>query len=148
MTEQINVSEEEIKKIDEQVAQKQAEELKRLSDATAKEIETKVRKELTDQQEKEKLSMKLSDLENQNKKIREEMETKLKAERDAFEARLSELEARRKGLASNESPFKEDKGNIRNGIDVDKLDYKKIEEESREAFKRYHRLPSDWGIKP
>jgi membrane protein involved in colicin uptake len=144
--EQKVVSEEEIKRVDEQVAAKQAEELKKLSEEKAKEIETKVRKEISETQEKEKIRTQLTALEEQNKKLQVEMEAKLKAERESFEARLAELEAKRKGISTNDSPFKST-ANLRNGIDVDKLDMKRVEEESREAFKRYHKLPDYWGIK-
>lgn len=140
------ISDEEIKKVEEQVAAKQAEELKKLSEQKAVEIETKVRKEIKETQEKEQVVSKLAQLEEANKKLQSEMESKLKAEREAFETKIAELEAKRKGVSANESPFK-DASNLRNGIDVDKLDMKRIEEESREAFKRYHGLPSNWGIK-
>lgn len=139
------ISDEEIKKVEEQVAAKQAEELKKLSEAKAVEIENKVRKEIKDTQEKEQVISKLAQLEEANRKLQSDMESRLKAERDAFEAKIAELEAKRKGIADNDSPFKD--ANIRNGIDVDKLDLKRVEEESREAFKRYHGLPGDWGIK-
>jgi membrane protein involved in colicin uptake len=126
------ISDEEIRKVEEQVASKQAEELKKLSEAKAVEIETKVRKEIKDTQEKEHVTSKLVQLEEANKKLQSEMESRLKAEREAFEARIADLEAKRKGVSINDSPFK-DASNLRNGIDVDKLDLKRIEEESREA---------------
>lgn len=147
MSEEKVISQEQLDQIEAEIKAKQAEELKKISDAKAVEIEEKVRKELTEKQEREAQLKRLSDLEVQNQNIRKEMEEKLKAERESFEKRLQELEATRKGIADVKSPFQEPSGNIKKGIDVDKLDLARVEAESKEAFKRHFGLPGHWGEK-
>ncbi|RLI53853.1 MAG: hypothetical protein DRP09_14655 [Candidatus Thorarchaeota archaeon] len=159
MAEEIKVSEEELAKIEAEVKSRQAEELQKQSETQAKEIENKVRTELTDKAEKEALQKEIIDMkESQAKtledmgKEREEALIKAKADREAFEKRLQELEATRKGLSKNDSPFNQTNNeNIKvvdgKEIDVSKLDMKEIEKESGKAFMEYHNVPSHaWNI--
>lgn len=141
------IPKEELDKIESMVAAKQAEELSKLSESKAKEIEEKVRREMTDKAEKENQNKRIQELEEQNKKTQVEMEAKIKAEREAFDKRLQELENVKKGIVNTENPFSNNAPNLRNGIDVDKLDMKRVEEDSRKAFVEHFRLPSDFGTK-
>lgn len=146
MSEEKVISQEDLSKIEAEIKNKQAEELKKLSDAKAVEIEEKVRKEMSEKQEKELQSKRLSELELQNKKLHEDMETRLKQEREAFESRIRELEATRKAVSDVKSPFQESP-TLKNGIDVNKLDLVEVEKQSKEAFKRHFGLPHHWGEK-
>lgn len=150
----IKISEEELQKIEVEVKNRQAEELKKNSEAQASEIETKVRAELTEKAEKEALQKKITELEETQAKTiedlgkeKEEALAKAKADREAFEKRLQELEATKKGLAKNESPFnQEENKNLKTlpdgtQVDVSKLDMKEIEKQSRDAFMERHGIP-------
>jgi len=150
----IKVSEEELAKIEAEVKTRQAEELQKTSEAQAKDIETKVRAELSEKAEKEALLKEIADMkESQAKTIedmakeREEALATAKADREAFEKRLEEIEATPKGLAKNDSPFNQSNNeNIKvidgKEIDISKLDMKEIEKKSQEAFMKHHGIPT------
>lgn len=142
------IDKETVAKVEAEIRSKQAEELRKLSDAKAVEIEARVRQEMSERAEKEAQAKKLVELENQNKQLKEEMDAKMKSDREAFEKRLQELENTKKAIADTKSPFAEEKKpNMVKGIDVDKLDLVETERLSKEAFKQHFRLPADWGEK-
>ena len=142
------IDKEAIAKVEAEIRSKQADELRKMSDAKAVEIEARVRQEMTIKAERESQAKKMIELENQNKQLKEEMDAKMKSDREAFEKRLQELENTKKAFADTKSPFTDEKkGTMVKGIDVDKLDLVETERLSKEAFKQHFRLPGDWGEK-
>lgn len=154
MSEEKKVSQEEIDAVEKQIKQRQAEELKKISEQQASEIEAKVRKDFEAQKKEEELQKKLEELSKQKEEIQKAMDEKLKAEREAFEKRLEELEGKKKGLSLNQSPFQQNGGEKKNvkiidgiEVDIDNLDLKAIEEESRKAWMRHAGITDpNWGI--
>ncbi|HEY9704672.1 MAG TPA: hypothetical protein V6C58_19680 [Allocoleopsis sp.] len=148
------ITEEDIKKIESEVAKKQAEALKLKADEQAKEIEAKVRKEMEAKLEADKLREQLKKQEEDLKKFREEQDAKLKAQEEAFRKQLEDALATKKGIASNESPFKDNNSNLvtlQDGkqVDVNKLNHEEIEEQSRLAFmQRYGIQDPNFGKSP
>lgn len=146
-----SVSKEDLEIVEKEVIKRQAEALREASDKQAKEIEDKVRKEMESKMASDKLHEQVNRQELELKKLHEEQEIKLKVQQEAFEKRLQELEAVRKGVVNTQSPF-ENKPNpnvkIIDGKEVDttQLDLKEIEKQSAEEFRRYHNLPS-WYFK-
>lgn len=147
------VSKEDIAAVEAEINKAKAEELKKLSEAQASEIESRVRKDYEAKKKEEDLARELEEIKNRNNELAKQMEERLKAEREAFEKRLQELEGQKKGLSINQSPFQqttEQKKNIRviDGIevDLDKLDYEKIQELSRQEWMRQAGITNpDWG---
>lgn len=149
------ISESEIKTVEAEIAARQAEELKKLGESKAAEIEAKVKAEYEAKEKERLINDRLAKIESENKKLKEEsekllkeQEAKIKAQEDAFKAKLEEITSVKKGITTNNSPFRGDTNpeNIRiiNGIEVDitKLNNKEIESLSGERFKDKHRLPS------
>jgi hypothetical protein len=152
MEEHKNISDEEIKKIQSEIAAKQAEELSKLSESKAKEVEERVRKEMEAKMEAERLKAELAKQSEALKKLQEEQEIKMKAQQEAFEKRLQELEGQKKGIAKNESPFNSQSSNpnikVIDGIPVDlsKLDHAAIEEQSRQEWMKFVGIKDpNWG---
>jgi TolA-binding protein len=145
------VSDSDIKAIESEVVKRQAQALKDASDTQAKEIETRVRKEMEIKLESDKLKEQVDKQNEEIKKLQTEQETKLKSQQEAFEKRLQELEAVRKGTVNTQSPFdNKPNPNIKvidgKEIDTTNLDLKEIEKQSAEEFRRYHNLPN-WYFK-
>lgn len=138
------ISHEDIQKIEAEVSKKQADALKQASEAQAKEIEEKVRKDMEAKLEAEKLREKVQKQEEEFKTKLAEQEAKVKTQQEVFEKRLAELEAMRKGTVENKSPFTSNP-NVKtiDGQDVDttKLDLTEVEKQSAEAFRRHFNLP-------
>jgi hypothetical protein len=145
------LSEEEIKKIDSEIAKKQAEALNEKAKEQAIEIEARVRKEMEAKLEADKLREELTKQSEELKKYKEEQEVKSKAQEEAFKKQLEDALAVKKGIAKNESPFQQDSPTMRKlqdgtVIDVSKLDHEEVEEQSRIAFmQRFGIQDSNWG---
>jgi Ribonuclease G/E len=143
-----NISEDQLKAIETEVQKKQAEALRAASESAASAIEEKVRKEILASQEAERLKEQLKKQEEETKRLKEDTDLRFKAQEDAFAKKLAEIEAQRKGIMENKSPFNSSSNpNIKKlsdgkEIDVEKLDYREIERQSGDAFLRYHNLPS------
>ncbi len=146
MVESGKVTDEELRAIESEVAKKQAEALRETAEKTAKEVEDKVRKEMEAKLESERLRAELVKQQEAAKKYQEDTDVRLKTQQEVFEKRLQEIEAQRKGLTSNQSPF-DSKSNpnvkIIDGkeVDTEKLDLTEIEKQSAEEFKRRFNLP-------
>lgn len=138
MVDEKTITDEEFKKIEEEVSRKQAEALKVKAGEQAKEIEEKVRKEMEAKLEADKLKEQLEKQAKEIEALRTEQETRTKALEDAFKKQLEDALAQKKGVAKNESPFEQKPGMIKapdgTMIDVDNLDLKQVEEDSRKAF--------------
>lgn len=140
-----NVSDADLKAIEAEVSKKQAEALRETAEKTAKEVEDKVRKEMESKIETDKLREQIQKQQEELTKTKAETEAQLKASTEVFEKRLQELEAQRKGVVTNQSPFEKPNPNVRtiNGqeVDTEKLDLSEVEKLSAEAFKQKYRLP-------
>lgn len=147
------VTKEEIAAVEAEINKAKADELKKLSESQAADIEAKVRKDFEAKKKEEDLARELEEIKKKNEELAKQMEERLKAEREAFEKRLQEIEGQKKGLSTNQSPFQqtqEQKKNIRviDGIevDLDKLDYERIQELSRQEWMRQAGISNpDWG---
>ena len=151
MSEEKVVTDEQIKKVEAEIASKQAAELSRLSEAKAKEIEDRVRREMMEKADKEAQVKRLNDLEEANKKLKEESEARLKVATETFEKRLQELEAVKKGVVNTDNPFKNatpsQSEELYKGVKMDSTSLAEIEEMSRRAFVKTHGLPEWFGTK-
>lgn len=137
------VTDAELKSIESEVAKRQADALKATAESTAKEVESRVRKEMESKIESDRLKAELEKQQTELTKSREEMDLKLRTQQEVFEKRLQELEAQRKGIVSNQSPFDKSETTMVNGqeVDVQKLNLSEVEKASAEAFIKYHNLP-------
>jgi len=147
-----NISDEEIRKIELEIANKQAAELSKISEVKAKEVEDKVRKEMEAKMESERLRAELVKQSDTIKKLQESQEAQIKAQQEAFEKRLQELEGQKKGIVKNESPFNSQSSNpnvkVIDGIQVDvtKLDHDAVQEQSRQEWMKHVGIKDPrWG---
>lgn len=142
--------------IEAEVKRQQAAEYAKKASEDAKVIEDRVRKEMTAQQESEKLKAQLKSMEDAQKKASEDaakaktdLEAKMKAQQDEFEKKLADALAGRRGLVVNpgQNPFESQQSQsstikqLPDGQFVDLAKANEIEEESRKA------LMQAWGIK-
>jgi hypothetical protein len=138
------ISNEDIQKIEAEVSKKQADALKLASEAQAKDIELRVRKDMESKLETDHLKDQVKRQEEDFKSKLAEQETKVKVQQEVFEKRLLELEAMRKGTSENKSPFTNNPNvKVVDGQEVDttKLDLTEVEKQSAEAFRRHFGLP-------
>ena len=154
------INQEDIAVIEAAIAKEKAAEFEKFSVEKAKEIEDRVRKEMEEKLEADKLKAKLESLEAENKKLASEQEAKMKAANDAFEKRIQELEATKRGASSNNNPFSGTQNmtdpkflgkNPVTGevIDVSKLNMDEVEEQSRRAFMEKVGISNpEWGRPP
>lgn len=115
-----------IKKIEEDVLRKRDEERSKIEAELRSKIEAEIAEKAAieaarqrDEQEKKAVMEKLSALEEQNRKIAEELASRTSSKR---------------GMVMNDSPFKDDKPN---GIDSKQLNPVEVERASEQAFLNY-----------
>lgn len=147
------VSKEDIAAVEAEINKAKADELKKLSEQQATEIEARVRKDFESKKKEEDLARELEDIKKKNDELAKQMEERLRTEREAFEKRLQELEGQKKGLSTNQSPFQQTADKTKNvrvidgiEVDLDKLDYDRIQELSRQEWMRQAGITNpDWG---
>lgn len=153
MSEERIVTEDQIKKVEAEIRASQAAELSKLSEVKAKEIEDKIRKEMAEKAEKEAQLKRLAELEESNKRLKEESEARIKVATEAFEKRIQELEAVKKGVVNTANPFNQAPSStsqspeLYKGVRVDEEAVKASEELSQDVFVKHHGLP-EWFGKP
>ena len=128
------VSDDEIRKIEEEVLMKDEEKKKKLKE----EIEKELKQKMAEEEKQKKITEENDKLKEVVKKQREQYDNKIKS----FEEEMKELKEKigsSKAIVNNNSPFNQG-DNKKDKIDFNKLsseEIREIEEESKEAFKKY-----------
>ena len=142
MTEQTTVNDDDIKRVEADLAAKKAaddkakqEEISKLLESAATKGKDEALKEFQAEQARKEAEARAAKLEEDMKRLKEESEKKVTELAKQMETKLQELDSQRKGVVRSDSPFNKTTPNSTPQLTKEKMD--EIDRRSMEAFYSY-----------